>query len=78
MFKKIFIFFWFFFVSSDLVFAGISTHCNETSSDNFIEKISSATPKYIEVTPNNNRKWQNVMLNRKGNGMKHKRNRWIW
>jgi len=26
----------------------------------------------------NNRKWQNVMLNRKGNGMKHKKNRWIW
>ena len=58
MFKKIFIFFWFFFVSSNLVFAGISSHCNETSSDNFIEKISSATPKYIEVTPNNNRNWQ--------------------
>ena len=26
----------------------------------------------------NNRKWQNVMLNRKGNGMRHKKNRWIW
>ena len=26
----------------------------------------------------NNRKWQDVMLNRKGNGMKHKENRWIW
>jgi len=26
----------------------------------------------------NNRKWQNVMLNRKGRGMKHKKNRWIW
>jgi hypothetical protein len=26
----------------------------------------------------NNRKWQNVMLNRKGYGMKHKKNRWIW
>jgi len=26
----------------------------------------------------NNRKWKNVMLNRKGNGMKHKKNRWIW
>ena len=26
----------------------------------------------------NNRKWENVMLNRKGNGMKHKKDRWIW
>ena len=26
----------------------------------------------------NNRKWQNVMLNRKGFGMKHKKNRWNW
>ena len=26
----------------------------------------------------NNRKWQNVMLNRKGYGMKHKKDRWIW
>ena len=26
----------------------------------------------------NNRKWENVMLNRKGNGMNHKKNRWIW
>ena len=25
-----------------------------------------------------NRKWQNVMLNRKGYGMKHKKNRWNW
>ena len=26
----------------------------------------------------NNKKWENVMLNRKGYGMKHKENRWIW
>ena len=26
----------------------------------------------------NNRKWENVMLNRKGSGMKEKKNRWIW
>ena len=26
----------------------------------------------------NNRKWENVMLNRKGSGTKHKKNRWIW
>ena len=26
----------------------------------------------------NNRKWENVLLNKKGKGMKHKKNRWIW
>ena len=58
MSKKIFVFFFLFFLNISFVQAEIDSYCNDKIATNLIKTVDNSQPKIIEVTLNNYRKWQ--------------------